>query len=275
MWRPRVARRAECLDGRRAPFTGLLGHKKLKQLQLRQNAPGYIKRAAESIFHELDSSRDGICSIDEWRMGNLKMPRAYNKLRIMMEVMADLCYYGAVPRRADGVDVEAAGPLVDVREEGVAIPGTAVSMEADANALLHTLDLNAELSLTLCDGPFIRGLNTQWRGKDSETDVLSFPMEGVSIALDIAVNDKTQEIVDALNREVIELGGRIYLAKDAFTRRAAFENMEPRLAQFASVRRRYDPSLRIRSRQSIRLLDPPARDDSARDPASSAREATT
>ncbi len=104
--------------------------------------------------------------------------------------------------------------------------------------------------------------------------LLSFPMEGVSIALDIAVNDKTQAIVDALNREVIDLGGRIYLAKDAFTRRADFEDMEPRLSQFASVRRRYDPSLRIRSRQSIRLLDPEAREQSAVAPAQSGQGET-
>ncbi len=86
--------------------------------------------------------------------------------------------------------------------------------------------------------------------------LLSFPMEGISIALDIAINGQTQTIVDALNREVVELGGRIYLAKDAFTQRADFEAMEPRLSRFSAVRRRYDPALRIRSRQSARLLDP-------------------
>lgn len=95
--------------------------------------------------------------------------------------------------------------------------------------------------------------------------LLSFPMEGISIALDMAVNDKTQGIVDALNREVIDLGGRIYLAKDAFTQRADFETMEPRLSRFSAVRRRYDPTLRIRSRQSSRLIDPPVEEASPHD----------
>ena len=34
----------------------------------------------------------------------------------------------------------------------------------------------AEASVTFCDGPYIRTLNAEYRQKDSETDVLSFPM---------------------------------------------------------------------------------------------------
>ncbi|MBX7101208.1 MAG: FAD-binding oxidoreductase [Myxococcaceae bacterium] len=84
--------------------------------------------------------------------------------------------------------------------------------------------------------------------------LLSFPMPGISIALDIAVRDDTQQLIDALNEFVIAEGGRIYLAKDAFTRREHFERMEPRLAEFQRVRRVWDPTLRFKSRQSIRLF---------------------
>jgi probable rRNA maturation factor len=34
-----------------------------------------------------------------------------------------------------------------------------------------------ELSLVFCDDPFIHELNLQYRGKDSPTDVLSFPQD--------------------------------------------------------------------------------------------------
>lgn len=84
--------------------------------------------------------------------------------------------------------------------------------------------------------------------------MLSFPMKGISIALDIAVRDDTQALVDALNEKVIDLGGRIYLAKDTFTRPEHFRAMEPRLDDFLEVRRRYDPEQRIRSAQSVRLF---------------------
>jgi FAD/FMN-containing dehydrogenase len=84
--------------------------------------------------------------------------------------------------------------------------------------------------------------------------MLSFPMKGISIALDIAVRDDTQELVDALNEQVIEEGGRIYLAKDSFTRPEHFRAMEPRLERFLDVRRKWDPAGRIRSAQSVRLF---------------------
>jgi len=85
--------------------------------------------------------------------------------------------------------------------------------------------------------------------------LLSFPMKGVSIALDIAVRDDTQALVDALNEKVIDEGGRIYLAKDQFTRREHFEEMEKRrLPAFIEARAKWDPKRRIRSAQSVRLL---------------------
>ena len=63
---------------------------------------------------------------------------------------------------------------------------------------------------------------------------------------------------DALNELVIAEGGRIYLAKDALTRRDHFRRMEPRLEEFQALRRRWDPELRLRSAQSVRVLgDPP------------------
>jgi decaprenylphospho-beta-D-ribofuranose 2-oxidase len=88
--------------------------------------------------------------------------------------------------------------------------------------------------------------------------LLSFPMPGISIALDIPVRDDTQALIDALNELVIAEGGRMYLTKDMFTRPEHFEQMEPRLAEFARVRRRWDPEGRLRSAQSVRILRDPA-----------------
>ena len=89
--------------------------------------------------------------------------------------------------------------------------------------------------------------------------MLSFPRPGVSIALDFPIHaEKTQTLVDRLNELVIAEGGRIYLAKDTFTRPEHFRAMEPRLAAFNAVRRQWDPQVRIRSAQSVRLLGDPA-----------------
>ena len=84
--------------------------------------------------------------------------------------------------------------------------------------------------------------------------VLSFPLEGTSIAVDMAVSPDIQRIVDRLNELVIAAGGRIYLTKDRFTRAEHFRAMEPRLDRFLTVRHKYDPQRRLRSAQSVRLL---------------------
>ncbi|MBL8955776.1 MAG: FAD-binding oxidoreductase [Myxococcaceae bacterium] len=88
--------------------------------------------------------------------------------------------------------------------------------------------------------------------------LLSFPKKGISIALDIPVRDGMQALVDALNEHVIREGGRVYLAKDAFTRAEHFRAMEPRLEEFRRIRKQWDPGLKLRSAQSIRLFGDPA-----------------
>ncbi len=84
--------------------------------------------------------------------------------------------------------------------------------------------------------------------------LLSFPKPGVSIALDMPVRDDTQAIVDALNERVIAEGGRVYLAKDTFTRPEHFRAMEPRLAEWERIRREWDPGARLKSAQSVRIF---------------------
>ena len=93
---------------------------------------------------------------------------------------------------------------------------------------------------------------------DEGGGLLSFPLRGMSLALDLPVGDGIQDLVDALNELVADLGGRIYLAKDAFTRPEHFRAMEPRLDRWMAVRRRWDPDVRLRSAQSVRLLGDPA-----------------
>jgi FAD/FMN-containing dehydrogenase len=97
--------------------------------------------------------------------------------------------------------------------------------------------------------------------------MLSFPRPGISIALDIAVREDTQALIDALNEIVLKEGGRIYLAKDALTRAEHFRAMEPRLPEFLRVRHKWDPQGRFRSAQSVRLFGDAAVADAGRLPA--------
>jgi FAD/FMN-containing dehydrogenase len=84
--------------------------------------------------------------------------------------------------------------------------------------------------------------------------LLSFPLEGTSIAVDMAISPDIQRVVDGLNELVIAAGGRVYLTKDRFTRPEHFRAMEPRLGAFLAARDRWDPARRLRSAQSVRLF---------------------
>lgn len=93
---------------------------------------------------------------------------------------------------------------------------------------------------------------------DQGRGLLSFPMPGVTIAVDVGITARTPALVNELNAFVIDHGGRVYLAKDQFTRAEDFKKMEPRLDRFLEVRHKWDPDLRIRSAQSVRLFGDPS-----------------
>ncbi|MEX2209250.1 MAG: FAD-binding oxidoreductase [Myxococcota bacterium] len=95
----------------------------------------------------------------------------------------------------------------------------------------------------------VKDFGAQGRG------LLSFPRPGITLALDLPMRgSETRRLVDRLNDEVAAAGGRIYLAKDALTRREHFVAMETRLAAWNEVRRKWDPEARLRSALSVRLL---------------------
>lgn len=52
-------------------------------------------------------------------------------------------------------------------------------------------------------------------GKGNEFAPFSFPMEGYTLALDFKIQKGVFELLDELDKIVLDLGGRLYLAKDA------------------------------------------------------------
>jgi len=94
----------------------------------------------------------------------------------------------------------------------------------------------------------IKDCGAQGRG------LLSFPMPGTSIAVDLPVRSNTPAAVAELNKFVIAKGGRMYLTKDNFTSAEDFRAMEPRMAAFDQARNKWDPQRKLRSAQSVRML---------------------
>ena len=82
---------------------------------------------------------------------------------------------------------------------------------------------------------------------------LSFPMEGYSLALDFKMQKGLIEFLSELTDQVVGLGGRIYLAKDALLTKEQFEQSYPNTEQFRALRKKLGLSDHFQSLQSERL----------------------
>jgi decaprenylphospho-beta-D-ribofuranose 2-oxidase len=84
--------------------------------------------------------------------------------------------------------------------------------------------------------------------------LLSYLFPGYTLALDIPnAGEDLRRLHDRLQRILLELGGRIYFAKDTLGTSEAIAAMYPRLEEFRAVQAELDPAGRIRSRLSSRL----------------------
>lgn len=83
--------------------------------------------------------------------------------------------------------------------------------------------------------------------------MLSFPMDGYTLALDFPANPANLALLDRLDAITADHGGRIYLAKDARAGAGHFAAGYPRLEEFRAVRRRHGLDDRFSSLLSRRL----------------------
>ena len=82
---------------------------------------------------------------------------------------------------------------------------------------------------------------------------LSFPIEGYTLALDFKNHPKVNELLNDLDKIVMENKGRVYLAKDARIKKHIFELGYDRLSEFRELRKKYKMDIKFQSLQSKRL----------------------
>ena len=86
-----------------------------------------------------------------------------------------------------------------------------------------------------------------------QTDLISFPIAGYTLALDFPVRNGLFNFLDELDEIVLQCGGRIYLSKDARMKAKTFWDGYSNSKQFTSVIEKYNPQTKFHSVQSSRL----------------------
>lgn len=100
------------------------------------------------------------------------------------------------------------------------------------------------------EGSFLAVLKQFGKANDN---LLSFPTEGYTLALDFRLNETTMQTVSRLEAMTLDMGGRLYLTKDAVMQEATFKATYPSWEKFESVREKYGAIGKFSSAQSKRL----------------------
>lgn len=99
-------------------------------------------------------------------------------------------------------------------------------------------------------GSFLAVLKQFGKANDN---LLSFPIEGYTLALDFKLTTSSIETLHKLEQIVADMGGRVYLTKDAVMREATFKATYPKWEEFEAVREKYGAIGKFSSAQSNRL----------------------
>lgn len=87
----------------------------------------------------------------------------------------------------------------------------------------------------------------------ANNNLLSFPAEGYTLALDFKYEAGLLELLSELDAMVLAYGGHLYLSKDARMSEATFKHSYPNWPQFQETRARYGALHKFASLQSRRL----------------------
>jgi len=117
--------------------------------------------------------------------------------------------------------------------------------ESSREGIQKTLDLIARHNI----GPFLAVLKLF--GK--QNGLISFPREGYTLAMDFPVKRQVLELMNELDRIVLDHGGRLYLSKDARMSGDMFIKGYEYAGEFIDNKLKYDPDKKFQSLQSKRI----------------------
>ena len=88
---------------------------------------------------------------------------------------------------------------------------------------------------------------------EANANILSFPMKGLTLALDFRRSESTIALLRQLDERVVAMGGRVYLAKDAVMTEQTFKASYPNWQSFQAIREKYSAIGVFSSAQALRL----------------------
>ena len=86
-----------------------------------------------------------------------------------------------------------------------------------------------------------------------QDDLISFPKEGYTLALDFPVRKGLFEFLNELDKVVLAYGGRLYLSKDARMKSEIFWTSYSNAQKFIDTIKKYNPGFKFNSIQAERL----------------------
>jgi decaprenylphospho-beta-D-ribofuranose 2-oxidase len=87
----------------------------------------------------------------------------------------------------------------------------------------------------------------------ANNNLLSFPSEGYTLALDFKMSKNTLNFVKELDQIILDMSGRIYLSKDATMNEKTFKKMYKNWNDFQKIRTKYHAIGKFTSSQSVRI----------------------
>lgn len=86
-----------------------------------------------------------------------------------------------------------------------------------------------------------------------QDDLISFPKEGYTLALDFPIRENLFKFLDELDEIVLKYNGRLYLSKDARMNADIFWRSYANGKKFQEIVKKYNPQFKINSAQGRRL----------------------
>ncbi len=164
-------------------------------------------------------------------------------------------YYRKTPKAARGViqNLTAFYHPLDMFGEWNRAYGSKGFLQYQFSTPLNAHEPLRNIVRKIAESGHVSFLNVFKRMGEGNAAPLSFPHPGWMVCVDFPIKDGLGRFCQELDEDVLELGGRLYTAKDSRTSPETFAKMYPRLEEWRKVRASIDPEGVFASDMSRRL----------------------